>query len=361
MDPDLEEAGVFSDAEDPSPLRPGRGKEEEEEERRMLDLWRLDAAVQRETAGQNRRGGGGGERGGRGRKAGGRSSLESSRRFPAPHQEHPGPEAGSPPGIVTQLPSSPQAFRATLSAMQLSVHRSQAPARSCSSLLLPRRLLPHHLRRPPPPGGPPSSPIPEAMARRRSQFRKHSVMSLSRRLTPEELQCTHLPQECSRGGCGETVPVLPSRSVSIQQVYWAPPVKVPKTTRVDLQQWTVTSSESSKPVSLTSTHLRHTWEASGNPRQVSTPCRQEEQVMDKLKKVLSGRDDGNQDGPSILEGTVCCGSQVLRCLPVLYALHCGETSALWPGMSGVALYLTFWWKNNGLALLFCILQFLAFT
>ncbi|XP_037319594.1 vesicle transport protein SFT2B-like [Pungitius pungitius] len=140
--------------------------------------------------------------------------------------------------------------------------------------------------------------------------------------------------------------------------------------------------------------------------------------MDKLKKVLSGQDEGNSDGTGILEranqastlawgtrmkGFVVCfvlgivSSILGSCLlwvprvglavfAVLYSV--GNLSALASTMfligpcrqlktmfakeralatviMGVCLVLTlcaaFWWKNNGLALLFCVLQFLAFA
>ncbi|KAM8904937.1 vesicle transport protein SFT2B-like [Spinachia spinachia] len=140
--------------------------------------------------------------------------------------------------------------------------------------------------------------------------------------------------------------------------------------------------------------------------------------MDKLKKVLSGQDEGNGDGTGILEranqastlawgtrmkGFVVCfvlgivssilGSCMLwvphvglAVFAVLYSV--GNLSALASTMfligpcrqlktmfakeralatviMTVCLALTlcaaFWWKNNGLALLFCVLQFLAFA
>ncbi|XP_061571572.1 vesicle transport protein SFT2B-like isoform X1 [Cololabis saira] len=139
--------------------------------------------------------------------------------------------------------------------------------------------------------------------------------------------------------------------------------------------------------------------------------------MDKLKKVLSGQDDGS-DGSNILEranqaSTLAWGTRMkgfLICfilgafssilatcllwipgfgLPVFAVLYsagnlcalastsfligpcrqlktmCAPERALATAIMLVCLVLTlcsaFWWKNNGLALLFCILQFLAFT
>ncbi|XP_051283104.1 vesicle transport protein SFT2B isoform X2 [Dicentrarchus labrax] len=143
--------------------------------------------------------------------------------------------------------------------------------------------------------------------------------------------------------------------------------------------------------------------------------------MDKLKKVLSGQDDGNpgnSDGPGILEranqaSTLAWGTRmkgflicfILGCVcsilgtcllwipvaglvvfAVLYTVGnicalastmflmgpcrqlktmCAKERAIATVIMLVCLVLTmcaaFWWKNNGLALLFCVLQFLAFT
>ncbi|XP_010787859.1 vesicle transport protein SFT2B-like [Notothenia coriiceps] len=140
--------------------------------------------------------------------------------------------------------------------------------------------------------------------------------------------------------------------------------------------------------------------------------------MDKLKKVLSGQEDANSDGTGIIEranqasslawktrmkgfgvcfvlGVLCSvlGSCLLW-LPrvglvvfaVLYSVGnisalfstmflmgplrqlksmCAKERAIASAIMMVCLVLTlcaaFWWKNNGLALLFCVLQFLAFT
>ncbi|XP_054479674.1 vesicle transport protein SFT2B-like [Anoplopoma fimbria] len=138
--------------------------------------------------------------------------------------------------------------------------------------------------------------------------------------------------------------------------------------------------------------------------------------MDKLKKVLSGQDEGHSDG--ILEranqvstlawgtrmkgfavcfvlGIVCSilGSCMLwiprvglAVFAVLYSVGnisalastmfligpcrqvktmCAKERAFATVIMMVCLVLTlcaaFWWKNNGLALLFCVLQFLAFA
>ncbi|KAM4711341.1 vesicle transport protein SFT2B-like isoform 2-T2 [Anableps anableps] len=140
--------------------------------------------------------------------------------------------------------------------------------------------------------------------------------------------------------------------------------------------------------------------------------------MDKLKQVLGGQDGGSADGSGILEranqpsslawgtrmkgflicfilGALC--SILATCLlwipgfglpvfAVLYTLGnlcalastmfligplrqlknmCAKVRALATVIMLVCLVLTlcaaFWWKNNGLALLFCVLQFLAFT
>ncbi|XP_022619708.1 vesicle transport protein SFT2B-like [Seriola dumerili] len=141
--------------------------------------------------------------------------------------------------------------------------------------------------------------------------------------------------------------------------------------------------------------------------------------MDKLKKVLSGQDDGNNaDGTGILEranqaSTLAWGTRMkgfvvcfilgvlcsilgtcmlwipgfgLAVFAVLYSVGnicalastmflvgpcrqlrtmCAKERALATAIMLVCLVLTlcaaFWWKNNGLALLFCVLQFLAFT
>ncbi|KAM9334247.1 vesicle transport protein SFT2B-like [Symphorus nematophorus] len=141
--------------------------------------------------------------------------------------------------------------------------------------------------------------------------------------------------------------------------------------------------------------------------------------MDKLKKVLSGEEDGNSDGAGgILEranqaSTLAWGTRMkgflicfvlgvfcsvlgtcmlwipgigLAVFAVLYSVGnicalastmfligpcrqlqtmCAKERALATVIMLVCLVLTlcaaFWWKNNGLALLFCVLQFLAFT
>uniref|UniRef100_A0A3P9C2H3 Vesicle transport protein n=1 Tax=Maylandia zebra TaxID=106582 RepID=A0A3P9C2H3_9CICH len=138
--------------------------------------------------------------------------------------------------------------------------------------------------------------------------------------------------------------------------------------------------------------------------------------MDKLKKVLSGQDDGNADGSGILEAsTLSWGTRVkgflicfvlgvvcsilgtcllwvpgfgLAVFAVLYSLGnicalsstmflmgpCRQLKTMWAKERVLAtvimlvrtnnfslLSVSFSWKNNGLALLFCILQFLAFT
>ncbi|KAM8722462.1 vesicle transport protein SFT2B-like [Acanthopagrus schlegelii] len=140
--------------------------------------------------------------------------------------------------------------------------------------------------------------------------------------------------------------------------------------------------------------------------------------MDKLKKVLSGQDDGSPDGGGILEranqaSTLAWGTRMkgfivcfvlgivcsilgtcmlwipgigLAVFAVFYSVGnicalastmfligpcrqlmtmCAKERALATAIMLVCLVLTlcaaFWWKNNGLALLFCVLQFLAFT
>ncbi|XP_054654642.1 vesicle transport protein SFT2B-like [Dunckerocampus dactyliophorus] len=140
--------------------------------------------------------------------------------------------------------------------------------------------------------------------------------------------------------------------------------------------------------------------------------------MDKLKKVLSGEDGGNADGAGILEraneastlawrtrmkGFLICFTLGMLCsilgtcmlwLPlfglavfaVLYSVGnicalastmflvgplrqlksmCAKERAFATIIMLVCLALTlcsaFWWKSNGLALLFCVLQLLAFT
>ncbi|XP_078101662.1 vesicle transport protein SFT2B-like [Sander vitreus] len=140
--------------------------------------------------------------------------------------------------------------------------------------------------------------------------------------------------------------------------------------------------------------------------------------MDKLKKVLSGQDDGNNDGTGILEranqaSTLAWGTRVkgfvvcfvlgvvcsilgtcllwiprvgLAVFAVLYSVGnlcalastmfligpcrqlktmCAKERAFATVIMMVCLALTlcaaFWWKNNGLALIFCVLQFVAFT
>ncbi|XP_070711848.1 vesicle transport protein SFT2B-like [Pempheris klunzingeri] len=140
--------------------------------------------------------------------------------------------------------------------------------------------------------------------------------------------------------------------------------------------------------------------------------------MDKLKRVLGGQDDGSTDGTGIMEranqaSTLAWGTRMkgfLICfilgvfcsilgtcmlwipgigLPVFAVLYsignlcalastmfligpwrqlktmCAKERALATAIMLVCLVLTlcaaFWWRNNGLALLFCVLQFLAFT
>ncbi|KAM6958131.1 vesicle transport protein SFT2B-like [Tautogolabrus adspersus] len=140
--------------------------------------------------------------------------------------------------------------------------------------------------------------------------------------------------------------------------------------------------------------------------------------MDKLKNVLSGEDDGNSDTPGILaranqastlswgarmRGFIICFVLGVFCsilgtcllwipgfglvvFAVLYSVGnlcalgstmflvgplrqlknmCAKERAIATVVMLVCLVLTlcaaFWWKNNGLALLFCVLQFLAFT
>ncbi|XP_074520592.1 SFT2 domain containing 2b isoform X1 [Halichoeres trimaculatus] len=143
--------------------------------------------------------------------------------------------------------------------------------------------------------------------------------------------------------------------------------------------------------------------------------------MDKLKKVLSGEEDGNSDTPGILvvtaranqASTLSWGARMrgfiicfvlgvfcsilgtcllwvpgfgLAVFAVLYSVGnlcalgstmflvgplrqvknmCAKERAIATIVMLVCLVLTlcaaFWWKNNGLALLFCVLQFLAFT
>lgn len=140
--------------------------------------------------------------------------------------------------------------------------------------------------------------------------------------------------------------------------------------------------------------------------------------MDKLKKVLSGQDEGNTDGAGIIEranqastlawgtrmkGFVVCFTLGALCsvlgtcmlwvpgvglavFAVLYSVGnifaltstmfligpckqlktmCAKVRALATVVMLVCLALTLcaalWWKNIGLALLFCVLQFLAFT
>ncbi|XP_044043586.1 vesicle transport protein SFT2B-like [Siniperca chuatsi] len=140
--------------------------------------------------------------------------------------------------------------------------------------------------------------------------------------------------------------------------------------------------------------------------------------MDKLKKVLSGKDDGSADGPGVLEranqastltwgtrmkGFVVCfvlgvfcsvlGSCTLwipgvglAVFAILYSVGnifalastmfligpcrqlmtmCAKERALATVVMMVCLVLTlcaaFWWNNNFLALVFCLLQFVAFS
>ncbi|KAM9767054.1 vesicle transport protein SFT2B-like isoform 4-T6 [Menidia menidia] len=140
--------------------------------------------------------------------------------------------------------------------------------------------------------------------------------------------------------------------------------------------------------------------------------------MDKLKRVLGGQEDGGGDGNGILEranqvSTLAWGTRMkgfLICfvlgtfcsilgvcllwipgfgLPVFAVLYsvgnlsavgstmflrgpwqqmksmCAKERALATALMLVFLVLTlcsaFWWKNNLLALLFCVLQFLAFS
>ncbi|XP_015252681.1 PREDICTED: vesicle transport protein SFT2B [Cyprinodon variegatus] len=130
--------------------------------------------------------------------------------------------------------------------------------------------------------------------------------------------------------------------------------------------------------------------------------------MDKLKQVLSGQEGGSSsDGSGILEvllavspseaavlmvvllqgtcllwipgfglpvfavlytiGNLCALASTMFLVGPLRQLKnmCAKVRALATAIMLICLVLTlcaaFWWKNNGLALLFCVLQFLAFT
>ncbi|XP_029378128.1 SFT2 domain containing 2b isoform X3 [Echeneis naucrates] len=137
--------------------------------------------------------------------------------------------------------------------------------------------------------------------------------------------------------------------------------------------------------------------------------------MDKLKKVLSGQDDGDRDMLEAanqastlsfgtrMKGFVICfilgvlSSVLGTCMlwipgfgltvfAVFYSVGnicalastmflvgpCQQLKTMWAKERALAtvimmlcltltLCAAFWWKNNGLALLFCVLQFLAFT
>lgn len=140
--------------------------------------------------------------------------------------------------------------------------------------------------------------------------------------------------------------------------------------------------------------------------------------MDKLKKVLSGQDGNNDDNNDILQaanqastlawgtrikGFIACFVLGVLCsvlgtcllwvphkgLPIFAVLYtignvaslsstmflmgpvkqlkrmCAKERALATAIMLTCLVLTlcaaFWWKKNGLALLFCVLQFLAFA
>uniref|UniRef100_A0AAQ4Q8M6 Vesicle transport protein n=1 Tax=Gasterosteus aculeatus aculeatus TaxID=481459 RepID=A0AAQ4Q8M6_GASAC len=128
--------------------------------------------------------------------------------------------------------------------------------------------------------------------------------------------------------------------------------------------------------------------------------------MDKLKKVLSGQDEANSDGTGILEraneastlawGTRMKGFAVCFVLGIVSSIL--GSCMLWVPRVGLAVFAVLYsvgnlsalastmfligpcrqlktmfakeralatvimgWKNNGLALLFCVLQFLAFA
>ncbi|XP_028810759.1 SFT2 domain containing 2b isoform X3 [Denticeps clupeoides] len=108
--------------------------------------------------------------------------------------------------------------------------------------------------------------------------------------------------------------------------------------------------------------------------------------MDKLKKVLSGQD--NNDDLNVLQGSclLWLPHSGLAVFAVLYTFGniaslastmflmgplnqlkrmCEKTRVLATVIMLVCLVLTlcaaFWWKKNGIALLFCVLQFLAFA
>ncbi|XP_033472090.1 vesicle transport protein SFT2B-like isoform X2 [Epinephelus lanceolatus] len=128
--------------------------------------------------------------------------------------------------------------------------------------------------------------------------------------------------------------------------------------------------------------------------------------MDKLKKVLSGNDDGNTDGTGIIEraneaSTLAWGTRVkgfIVCFVLGVFCSILGSCLLWVPVVGLAVFAVLYsvgnicalastlfligpcrqlktmcakerafataimlWKNNGLALLFCVLQFLAFT
>ncbi|XP_042175365.1 SFT2 domain containing 2b isoform X2 [Oncorhynchus tshawytscha] len=113
--------------------------------------------------------------------------------------------------------------------------------------------------------------------------------------------------------------------------------------------------------------------------------------MDKLKKVLSGQDGNNDDGdilqvggePSLHPGLGHAHEGLYRMFRARgLVFHSGDMLAVdskgWSDSVCRAVHTrqcclsvqtclvltmcsAFWWKNNGLALLFCILQFLAFA
>ncbi|XP_047192769.1 SFT2 domain containing 2a isoform X2 [Scophthalmus maximus] len=109
--------------------------------------------------------------------------------------------------------------------------------------------------------------------------------------------------------------------------------------------------------------------------------------MDKLKSVLSG-EEARRDDRTILEGVcflflprigltlfiifytfgnLCALGSTMFLMGPLKQLKrmCDKTRALATAIMITCLVLTlcaaFWWKNFGLALLFCILQVLSFT
>ncbi|XP_033471552.1 uncharacterized protein LOC117249862 [Epinephelus lanceolatus] len=246
MDPDKDEAEVFSDAENPRPLSAQEEEDEEEleeeegekeededeeEDARIFNAWmqRYGAGQQQNNIGEED----GEEEEAEGRRPGSRSSLEPPVRMRADRR--------------ASLPCP-----ATLSAMQLSRLHSSTQAPVTARVLLQRTSSRRLLPSPQDIAAPASSErrpsliptIPEVIApERRGQFRRRNVMSLSDAYSvclichnelsggTRELQCSHtFHKECIEEWLWrkQSCPTCHVQVSDSQSVHWSSTrVKVP--------------------------------------------------------------------------------------------------------------------------------------